>query len=84
MSVVIPFLSRKVLFITGATGFLGKGTVEKILRHAPDVGRIYLMVRPRSRGAGKPSASTTASSAKFYNPMRLRDCAQNSAINLAM
>ncbi len=54
MSVVIPFLSRKVLFITGATGFLGKGTVEKILRHAPDVGRIYLMVRPRSRGAGKP------------------------------
>ena len=54
MSVVIPFLSRKVLFVTGATGFLGKGTVEKILRHAPDVGRIYLMVRPQSRGAGKP------------------------------
>lgn len=54
MSVVIPFLSRKVLFVTGATGFLGKGTVEKILRHAPEVGRVYLMVRPRSRGAGKP------------------------------
>ena len=54
MSVVIPFLNRKVLFITGATGFLGKGLVEKILRHVPDVGRIYLMIRPRSRGSGKP------------------------------
>ncbi len=54
MSVVIPFLNHKVLFVTGATGFLGKGLVEKILRHVPDIGRIYLMVRPRSRGAGKP------------------------------
>ena len=54
MSVVIPFLNHKVLFVTGATGFLGKGLVEKILRHVPGVGRIYLMVRPRSRGSGKP------------------------------
>ena len=53
MSVVIPFLNHKVLFVTGATGFLGKGLVEKILRHVPGVGRIYLMVRPRSRGSGK-------------------------------
>ncbi|MDP6041803.1 MAG: SDR family oxidoreductase, partial [Candidatus Latescibacteria bacterium] len=54
MSTIIPFLNRKVFFITGATGFLGKGLVEKLLRHAPDIGRIYLMVRPRSRGTGKP------------------------------
>ena len=53
MSRIIPFLNRKVLFITGATGFLGKGVVEKILRHAPDVARIYLMIRPRSRTSGK-------------------------------
>ncbi len=54
MSVVIPFLNHKVLFITGATGFLAKGLVGKILCHAPDVGRIYLMVRPQRRGGGKP------------------------------
>lgn len=53
MSRIIPFLNRKVFFITGATGFLGKGVVEKILRHAPDVERIYLMIRPRTRTSGK-------------------------------
>ncbi|MDA0711511.1 MAG: SDR family oxidoreductase, partial [bacterium] len=53
MSQIIPFLKRKVFFITGATGFLGKGVVEKILRHAPDVGRIYLMIRPRVRSSGR-------------------------------
>jgi len=53
MSRIIPFLNRKVFFITGATGFLGKGVVEKILRHAPDVERIYLMIRPRLRTSGK-------------------------------
>jgi nucleoside-diphosphate-sugar epimerase len=53
MSRIIPFLNRKVFFITGATGFLAKGVVEKILRHAPDVERIYLMIRPRSRTSGK-------------------------------
>ncbi len=54
MSVVIPFLNHKVLFVTGATGFLAKGLVGKILCHVPDVGRIYLMVRPQRRGGGKP------------------------------
>ena len=54
MSTIIPFLNRKVFFITGATGFLGKGLVEKLLWHAPEIGRIYLMVRPRTRGTGKP------------------------------
>ena len=54
MSVVIPFLDHKVLFVTGATGFLAKGLVGKILCQAPDVGRIYLMVRPQRRGGGKP------------------------------
>lgn len=53
MSRIIPFLNRKVFFITGATGFLGQGVVEKILRHAPDVARIYLMIRPRRRTSGK-------------------------------
>ena len=57
MSVVIPFLNHKVLFVTGATGFLAKGLVEKILRHVPGVGRIYLMVRPRRRGSGKPASA---------------------------
>lgn len=53
MSAIIPFLSQKNVFVTGATGFLGKGVVEKLLRHVPDIGRIYLLIRPQHRSSGK-------------------------------
>jgi len=35
------------IFITGATGFLGMGLVEKLLRCCPESGKIYLLVRPK-------------------------------------
>jgi long-chain acyl-CoA synthetase len=34
------------IFLTGATGFLGKVLVEKLLWSVPDVGRLLLLVRP--------------------------------------
>ena len=49
MGSIAHYLNRKVLFITGATGFLAKGLVEKILRDAPDVTRIYLLIRPSTQ-----------------------------------
>ncbi len=45
MGWVREFYRDKVLFITGATGFLGKALVEKILRTLPEVHRVYLLVR---------------------------------------
>lgn len=39
------------LFITGATGFIGKVLVEKLLWSVPEIGRLVLLVRPRE-GAG--------------------------------
>ena len=44
------FKGRKIL-ITGGTGFMGKVLVEKFLRVLPDVGHIYLLVRPK-KGKG--------------------------------
>jgi alcohol-forming fatty acyl-CoA reductase len=41
--------SDKKILLTGGTGFLGTALVEKILRSLPDLGRLYLIVRP-SRG----------------------------------
>ncbi|MCS7265170.1 MAG: AMP-binding protein [Armatimonadetes bacterium] len=48
MGWVREFYEGKTLMITGATGFLGKALVEKVLRASPNVRRIYLLVR------GKP------------------------------
>lgn len=52
MSEIVSYLRGKTLLITGATGFLAKAVVEKILRCAPEVGRIYLVVRARRRKDG--------------------------------
>nr|XP_054762039.1 fatty acyl-CoA reductase 1-like [Lytechinus pictus] len=38
----------KTLMITGATGFIGKVMLEKLLRCCPDILKIFLLVRPKS------------------------------------
>ncbi|RVE50678.1 hypothetical protein evm_004710 [Chilo suppressalis] len=35
------------VFLTGATGFLGKLFVEKLLRSCPDIKKLYLLARPK-------------------------------------
>uniref|UniRef100_A0A6P4EHY3 Fatty acyl-CoA reductase n=1 Tax=Drosophila rhopaloa TaxID=1041015 RepID=A0A6P4EHY3_DRORH len=40
------FYKDKVVFLTGATGFLGKVIIEKLLR-TTDVKRIYSLIRPK-------------------------------------
>ena len=44
---VPQYLSGKTVLLTGATGFLGKVVIERLLRCAPDIARIYLLIRPR-------------------------------------
>ncbi len=41
------FYSEKAVFITGATGFMGKCLLEKILRSLPDVTQVMILVRPK-------------------------------------
>ncbi|KAF5770101.1 putative alcohol-forming fatty acyl-CoA reductase [Helianthus annuus] len=42
---ILDFLDSKTILITGATGFLAKIFVEKILRVQPNVKKLYLLVR---------------------------------------
>ena len=41
------FYAENICFITGATGFVGKVLVEKLLRFQPRGPPLYLLIRPR-------------------------------------
>lgn len=53
MAGIAKFLSGKRILITGATGFLGQPLIEKILWSAPDVARIYVLIRPKYKLGGR-------------------------------
>lgn len=59
MQTVTDFLKGKTLLVTGTTGFLGKGLVVQVLRHAPAVNRIYLPIRPRRLSSGQEVSTET-------------------------
>ena len=45
-SPVVEFYNNKTVFITGATGFMGKVLVEKLLR-STNVKKLFLLIRPK-------------------------------------
>nr|CAD7610859.1 unnamed protein product [Timema genevievae] len=46
-SPIAEFYRGRCIMITGATGFMGKVLVEKLLRSCPDIANIYLLMRPK-------------------------------------
>ncbi|XP_046739777.1 putative fatty acyl-CoA reductase CG5065 [Diprion similis] len=47
MSEIRQFYAGRNVFITGGTGFLGKGLVEKLLRSCEEIETVYLLVREK-------------------------------------
>lgn len=45
---MVEYYAGKSVLITGATGFMGKVLVEKLLRSCPEVKALYLLVRPKA------------------------------------
>ena len=41
------FYAGKDVLVTGATGFMGKVLVEKLLRSIADIGNVYILVRQK-------------------------------------
>jgi HAD superfamily hydrolase (TIGR01490 family) len=56
----------KKILLTGGTGFLGTALIEKILRSLPDLGRLYLVIRPyRGKSAAERFEKDVLGAAAF-------------------
>ncbi|KAG0465770.1 hypothetical protein HPP92_019934 [Vanilla planifolia] len=69
---IASFLRGKTFFITGATGFLAKVLIEKILRTAPDVGKIYVLVKAKSKEAALDRLKSEEIHGNTYQEFMLR------------
>ncbi|RID65114.1 hypothetical protein BRARA_D00334, partial [Brassica rapa] len=47
--VVKTEIRGKSYFVTGATGFLGKVLVEKLLRESPEIGKIFILMKSKDQ-----------------------------------
>lgn len=67
---IVHFLRGKTFLITGATGFLGKVLVEKILRMAPDVHKIFVLVKAKNKEAALERLTNDIINAELFKQMR--------------
>ncbi|KAG6397238.1 hypothetical protein SASPL_143404 [Salvia splendens] len=63
---IVKFLRGKTFLITGATGFLGKVLIEKMLRTAPDVRKIFVVIKAKNQEAVEERLKTNLSTLPSY------------------
>uniref|UniRef100_G3Q918 Fatty acyl-CoA reductase n=1 Tax=Gasterosteus aculeatus aculeatus TaxID=481459 RepID=G3Q918_GASAC len=72
MASIPEYYAGKNVLITGATGFMGKVLVEKLLRSCPKVKALYLLVRPKA-GQSMQQRVSDMMACKLFNRVREDD-----------
>jgi len=67
-SSISEFYRGRSVLVTGASGFIGKQLVEKLLRSCPDVDKIYLLLRPTRFYTAPARLQYILSSPVYYTP----------------
>ena len=74
---ISEFYAGERLLVTGATGFMGKVLIEKILRSCPDVDTIYILVRSKKGKSPQERWShVTEQNVRAINPYPSILCSQ--------
>ncbi|KAK6230137.1 hypothetical protein QUC31_001655 [Theobroma cacao] len=69
---VVKFLQGKTILVTGATGFLAKVFVEKILRLQPNVNKLYLLLRAADTNSATKRLNGEIISTELFRILRDR------------
>lgn len=72
MTSIPDFYAGRTVFITGATGFMGKVLVEKLLRSCPAIKTIYILVRPK-KGSTPHQRVEDLLKSKLFDKVRNED-----------
>eukprot|EP01018_Ginkgo_biloba_P004729 Gb_38744 [translate_table: standard] len=72
ISSIIEFLESKNVLILGATGFVGKVFLEKILRVQPDVGAIFTVIRANDLQSAQEKLHKQVIRTELFKPLRER------------
>lgn len=68
---IVEFLRGKSILITGATGFLAKVLVEKILRVQPDVEQLFLLIKAKDVGNAKDRLQNEIVSSSLFKNLQI-------------
>lgn len=64
-------LAGKRILVTGATGFVGKVTLTLLLHRYPEVGRVFVLVRPGTGGSAEARFFDKVVASHPFDPLRL-------------
>ncbi|KAH9674071.1 Fatty acyl-CoA reductase 2 [Citrus sinensis] len=67
---IVKFLKAKNFFVTGATGFLAKVLIEKILRTVPDVGKIFVLIKAKNEEAAMERLKNEIINAELFKCLK--------------
>ncbi|KMT03835.1 hypothetical protein BVRB_8g189780 [Beta vulgaris subsp. vulgaris] len=73
---ITEFLRNKTIFVTGATGFIAKILLEKILRIQPNVKKMYLLIRAKDAKVANVRLRDEVLSKELFDVLR-KKCGAN-------
>ena len=74
------FYAGKTILITGATGFVGKVVLEKLVRKIPDFKKIYVMIRAKKNMSLEQRFDKQILSSEIFDPLFAKNPALKSKL----
>ncbi len=69
LDIAATFAGKRILFV-GSTGFVGKVALSMLLRHYPNLGRVFVLVRPGAGSSAEDRFFRKVAGSPVFDPIR--------------